>query len=330
MRVTPFVALLAVVAGACHRAPEEPVGVASTEAGSTQTRPAPVSGDAASASASTQEDAGRADLRDFCAGAFSADHERLRSTCSPADLNVSESVARAAGRLCANDLGTALARARATFDPEAAHRCVEKLRANPLTASSEADSVFAHAPCDHVVQGGQAEGDPCHYSIECKDGLACVGYARGIDGTCKKPPRAGEACTAQQFATILNGSAAALHHPACVRGAWCDGSTCRPRQTAGRTCTTNDGCADGLVCASGKCAAPARVGGPCAKTADCAFGLWCDQTGSNAGTGHCAEKASEGQPCVDPDACNGRCDVPDTKDAGPQKRGTCVAVCGSG
>jgi hypothetical protein len=330
MRGAAFAAVVAVLAAAaCHRAPEEPVGVGPIEGGSTETHAAPVPGDAAGASSSS-EDAGRADLRDFCADAFSADHERLQSTCSPDDLNVSESVARAASRLCTNDVGTALARARATFNPEAAHRCVEMLRATPLNASTEGDSLFAHAPCDHVIVGGQAEGDACRYSIECKDGLACVGYAPGIDGSCKKPPRAGEACSAQHFATVLNGPAAALHHPACARGAWCDGSTCRTRQSAARACTTTDGCAEGLVCARGKCAAPARVGGPCAKTADCAFRLWCDQTGSDAGVGRCAEKVGEGKPCVDPDACNGRCDVPTTKDAGPDKRGTCVSVCGSG
>jgi hypothetical protein len=330
MRRAPAAALLAVVAAACHRAPEEPVSVGSSEAGSAEARPAPVASDAAGASSSAHEDAGRADLRDFCAGAFSADHERLRGTCSASDLNVSESVARAAGRLCANDLGTALARARATFDAAAAHQCVEMLRATPLTASSEGDSLFAHAPCDHVVVGGQAQGDACRYSIECKDGLACVGYAPGVDGTCKKPPHAGEACSAQQFATILNGPAAALHHPACTRGAWCEGATCRPRQSTGRACTTSDGCAEGLICARGKCAAPARVGGPCAKTADCSYKLWCDQTGSDGGAGRCAEKVGQGQPCVDPDACNGRCDLPTTKDAAADKRGTCVSVCGSG
>jgi hypothetical protein len=323
MRSAPSAALLAVAAVACHRVPDEPVGVGAIEAGSVATTPA----HGPSAAASAREDAGRADLREFCTDAFSADHERLRSTCSSADLGVSESVARAAGRLCAGDLATALSRARASFSPEAAHQCVEILRASPLTAASEGDSLFAHTPCDRVVVGEQAEGSPCRYSLECKDGLACVGYAPGSDGTCKKPPRVGESCSAQQFATILNGPAAALHHPACAHGAWCEGSTCRTKQPAGRTCSTNDGCSDGLVCAGGKCAAPARVGTPCTKTTDCAFRLWCDRTGAD-GAGRCTEKLGEGKACADPDSCSGRCDMP--ADAGPDKRGTCVSVCGSG
>jgi hypothetical protein len=328
MRSAPSVALLAVLAGACHRAPEEQVGVGAIEGGGPVSAPAHGPSDAGGASVSAREDAGRADVRDFCTDAFSADHERLRSTCSPADLNVSESVARAAGRLCTGDLTTALSRARASFSAEAAHQCVEMLREKPLTAVSAADSLFSHTPCDRVVAGGQAEGSPCRYSIECKDGLACVGYAPGSDGTCKRPPRVGESCSAQQFATILNGPAAALHHPACAHGAWCDGSTCRAKQPSGGACTTNDGCTDGSICAGAKCAAPGRVGGPCAKSADCLFRLWCDKTGAE-GTGRCAEKLKEGQSCADPSACMGVCDIP-PGDAGPDKHGACVSVCGSG
>jgi hypothetical protein len=328
MRWAPPAVLLAVVAAACHRAPEEPVSVGATDAGSAVSTPSHAPSDAGGAATSAREDAGRADVRDFCTDAFQADHERLRSTCSPADLGVSESVARAAGRLCTNDLTAALSRARASFSGEAAHHCVEMLRASPLNAASEGDSLFAHAPCDRVVVGGQAEGSPCRYSIECKDGLACVGWAPGSDGSCKKPPRVGEACSAQQFATVLNGPAAALHHPACAHGAWCDGSTCRAKQPSGRACTSNDGCADGFVCAGGKCAAPAAVGALCTKTADCAFRLWCDRTGAE-GAGRCAEKLSEGKACADPDSCSGRCEM-SAADASAEKRGTCVSVCGSG
>ena len=71
--------------------------------------------------------------------------------------------------------------------PASASRCSSRSssrrRARPTRCSQ-------HFPCDRVLLGLQAEGQPCRFSIECKDGLACVGYEIGVDGTCKKPPAA--------------------------------------------------------------------------------------------------------------------------------------------
>jgi hypothetical protein len=175
----------------------------------------------------------------------------------------------------------------------------------------------------------QNEGQPCRFSVECKDGLACEGYAVGVDGTCKKPPRAGEACTPQPFGTILNEAASALHHPVCAQGDWCAGKTCQPRASAGQKCASNAACAPGLACLSGKCAPRAGAGGTCEGRADCAFGLWCD-TAVDGGRGRCAVKRADGQPCGSEDACKGRCDRPKGVDGGTGERGKCVSVCGSG
>jgi hypothetical protein len=325
MRRVALAPALLLAVFACHRAPEELV-VARDAAASTS--PAlPQTGDAAPAASAPAESGTRAELRDFCADAFGADREHLRNVCSAADLSVSQAVVRAAGNLCTADLTSALSRGRATFDAEAGHRCVEMLRAKPMTRTSEVDTFFSHSPCDRVVVGTQASGGPCRFSVECQDGLACVGYRPGIDGSCKKPPRAGDSCSVQAYATILNAPAAALHHPGCAPGAWCDATTCRERAPAGKACSTSDACAEGLVCSRGRCSAPGRARGACDKNEDCAFGLWCDRT---LGGGQCAEKRAEGQSCSTPEACKGRCDVPAGRDGGSTSSGSCVAVCGSG
>src|SRR5262249_48353852 len=159
---------------------------------------------------------------------------RLRDKCNATDFKLTQSMGHSAANLCFSDLRSGLARSRADFDEVAARKCVEMLQQKQLAQTSETDSLFMHYPCDKVVLGMQPEGQPCRFSIECKDGLACVGYRVGGDGTCKKPPKAGEACTLQPFGTIITEASAALHHPACVAAAYCDGTTCQSRTAAGQ------------------------------------------------------------------------------------------------
>jgi hypothetical protein len=201
------------------------------------------------------------------------------------------------------------------------------LRQKQLTQSSDTDSLFLHFPCDRVILGTQPEGQPCRFSIECKDGLACVGYAIGRDGACSKPPKPGEACTPQPFGTVLTDAAAALHHPACAPGAYCDGRTCQARAGAGKACGKSEVCAPGLSCVGGKCGPRGAVGAVCAVSSDCAFGLWCDRA---TGGGKCAAKQADGQACTAQDACKGRCDLPKGADGKVSGPGKCAAVCGSG
>jgi hypothetical protein len=335
----PAVLALALVAAGtgCRHAPDEPV--TEHDSGSTESpasRLAPEAGAADSAAASPRAlrsaaDGGPPEVSAFCEDAFGADAERLRAKCSTADLGVSEAVAHAAANLCSGDVASALARGRATFDATAARRCVDMLHAQPMTQSREDDTFFLHAPCDRVLVGTQAEGGPCRFSVECGDGLACVGYRSGTDGVCKKPPRAGETCSIQAYATILNGPAAALHHAPCAHGAWCDGAVCQPRAGTGKSCKFDEACAEGLACARGRCAPRASRGRACAASADCMFGLWCDRTDDAGVAGKCADKRAEGQACTAPDACKGRCDFPGPDaGGGGGASGVCASVCGSG
>jgi hypothetical protein len=320
-----FVAAVLLVVACTHK-PEE---IARPDAGLPTTPPKLViAGHSGDAAPPPEGDAGQTPTKRFCEGAYSADVDRMRDKCALADLTLSQSLAHAAANLCDHDLRVATERSRASFDPDAAGKCTEMLRDKALTQTSENDTLFGHFPCDRVLVGAQDEGKPCLFSVECKEGLACVGYAIGSEGTCKKPPKVKEACTLQPFGTIINEAAAAPHHPACAKGAYCDGKSCLPRVAAGKGCSASTSCADGLSCVQGKCGPRAAEGAPCGSATDCAFGLWCSP--ADAGAGRCASKRADGQPCSSEDACKGRCDIPKGTDGRPQAVGKCVAICGSG
>lgn len=333
-RDVAIAAMALAACSACKGAPEE--RIVSHDAAPSVSSSAP----AVDASVAAEPpDAGASPVaRAFCEGAYMADIERLRDKCAPADFTVSNNFARAAANLCTTDIGVASAGDRVSFDDGAAKKCVEMLRATPLSMSSPVDSIFAHAPCDRVLAGKQGEGDKCLFSVECKDGLACVGYRIGQGGVCKKPPAAKEACTPQRFGTILNEQAGELRHPACAKGAWCDGKTCQRRIPAGQACTAGDSCAEGLACIGGrkpersegatagetlgKCGRRAVAGGSCGRAGDCVYGLWCNQN-------RCAAKKGSGETCASMDECKGSCDLP-RNEADASAPGKCVPVCGSG
>jgi hypothetical protein len=338
--VLAAIAAATVLVAACDRSPAEPVPPVEAAAPSSTSVAAPVDAAAPGASASSPapeavEDAGGADAaataqRTFCSAAFSADLERMRAKCNANDLALMQAMSKAASNLCSTDLGVGLARGRAGIDAEAGRRCVEMLQKKELEQTSDDDSLFLHFPCDRVVLGLQAEGQPCRFSIECKDGLACVGYAIGGDGTCKKPPKVKEACTLQPFGTVLTTAAATLHHPACVAGAYCDGAVCQPRITQGKACNKSEWCAGGLSCVQGKCGPRGAAGAACAASSDCAFGMWCERAFARDATGKCAAKRGDGETCPVNDACKGRCDMPRGPDGKPTPPGKCLTMCGSG
>jgi hypothetical protein len=310
MRLSRPIALVALVVVACHKAPEEPP---SGDAGGVR----PSGHDSSVTTAAEAPDGGRSAIRDFCTGAFSADSERQRGTCTAEDAGRLESLARIAANLCTRDLTAALASGKASFDEQAAERCVEMLREKALPLTTENETFFDHFPCDRVLLGTQAEGTPCRFSVECKDGLACVGHP----GSCAPPPKAGEVCSLQSVGSTLDEQGAEMHHPACAKGSFCDGRTCQARPGAGKACSRSDACQAGSACVIGKCGARHAAGGSCDKSTDCQFGLWCGQ--GAAGKTECRTKLNEGADCSDKekDSCKGRCAV---------DRGKCVSVCNSG
>lgn len=321
-----------VLAAACRSAPDEQVKSLDAGSAAVIATTAATSVDAAPALPAwpPPPDGGRADLRSFCTDVYAADNARLAQKCTPKDLQVSQGMARAAANLCSDDTHSAVRHGRATFDADAAKHCVQMLQDTPLARASDTDTLFAHYPCDSVLLGQQAEGQACLFSVECKEGLACEGYAVGVEGVCKKPPKAGEACIIQRFGNILNVQAVEPHHPACVAGAWCDGSKCQPRAAAGKPCGGTGSCASGLSCVMGKCGKPLADGAACAATSDCTFGSICEP-GGEAGAKVCAPHHGAGSQCTSAEQCKGRCDMTDAIDAGGGVHiGHCSDVCGSG
>jgi hypothetical protein len=322
-----------VLTAACHGPPDEKLKP--LDAGSPATPATAIASlDAATKPAlpvwPPPPDGGRADLRAFCSDVYSADNARMMQKCAPKDLQVTQGMERAAANLCIDDTHSAVLHGRATFDADAAKHCVQMLQDTPLSRTSDSDTLFAHYPCDSVLLGQQAEGQPCLFSVECKQGLACEGYAIGVDGVCKKPPKVGEACIIQRFGNILNVQAVEPHHPACAAGAWCDGNRCEPRIAAGRPCKDSGSCAGGLSCVTGKCGKRAADGAACAATSDCTFGSFCDH-GAEAGGGACTPRRTSGAECTAQEQCKGRCDMKDAVDAGGGVFiGHCGDVCGSG
>jgi len=320
-----FVVLPLALVGACRHSPEEQV--TSHDAGAIF---APNTAPSASlVSDAGAADGGRAELKAFCGDIYAADSSRLAQKCLAKDVAIAQGMARAASNLCTDDVNAAVARGRTSFDADAAKHCIEMLQSTDMPRGSNTDTIFAHYPCDRVLVGNQGAGDPCRFSVECKDGLACVGYQIGVDGTCKKPPMAGQACTVQRFGTIINVPAAEMHHPACAPTASCDGKTCLPRIAAGQHCVGDTSCAVGFSCVMAKCQKPSPTGGPCYLSADCTFGSFCNKS-PDAPSGKCEPKRPGGAECPVADACKGRCDTPPGVDAGSAAPGKCIDMCGSG
>jgi hypothetical protein len=313
--------------GACRHPPEEQV--TSHDAGAPSASAVSPLPSFAVLPEAGPPDGGRADVRNFCGDIYAADNARLAQKCLSKDVGIAQGMSRAASNLCTDDVNAAVARGRTSFDPDAAKHCIEMLQGAELPRASNADTIFSHYPCDRVLVGNQGVGEPCRFSVECKEGLACVGYAMGVDGTCKKAPKVGELCTVQRFGTILNVQAGELHHPACAPNASCDGTTCKARIAAGQPCVGDTSCVAGLSCVMAKCQKPSGNGGPCYLSADCAFGSWCNKSPSSP-SGTCEAKRAGGADCPVPDACRGRCDMPGGADAGAGVVGKCVDVCGSG
>jgi hypothetical protein len=193
------------------------------------------------------------------------------------------------------------------------------LREKALPRTTDTETFFGHFPCDRVLLGTEAEGQSCHFSVECRDGLACVGQP----GTCARPPRVGEVCSLQFIGSTLDEDGAEMHHPACAKGSFCDGHSCKPQLGVGQACSGSETCGAGLACVMGKCGNRRPAGGACAKNTDCLFGLWCGGGGVDGGAvkTECKTKLDEGAECASQDSCKGRCAV---------DRGKCVSVCNSG
>ena len=168
--------------------------------------------------------------------------------------------------------------------------------------------------CEGIVKGALHEKAQCRSSLECADGLRCLGLSTIDLGVCGPPKPAGQACNlaVDMLAVFTRQDDLDRAHPECQ--GYCSGRRCQTPPPEGGACKSDVQCGR-LRCEAGKCsAAPVpREGEAC--SVDCAYGLRCVG-------GKCAAPRAEGAACGSDAECRGKCRAGDGG-AG----GTCAKTC---
>lgn len=273
----------------------------------------------------------------FCDGTYGVLKAGFEGCCPSGDTTTNDyifidTIFGIVLQTCEDELSSAIARGRVRFDTTAAQACEASFQQTvgqgecwpQIDTNAPGKPIFAANACAGVVTGLQGAGAPCAVDFECADGLTCVGWAQGADGTCTKPGAPGAACErAADAGAGLYVNWGLGTHPSCASGAYCPDSKCIAQGGSGATCTTDDACTSGLTCHQGKCGTtgPAATGGACQSKSDCQEGLYCDPSGNT-----CQPREPAGGACTsNSDVCKGYCAVPDGG-----SNGVCTAVCGSG
>lgn len=118
-------------------------------------------------------------------------------------------------------------------------------------------------------------GDKCTENLQCGKG-----QCHPVEKVCKEP-KDGYLC---------------LRHSECSTSKYCYGS-CKPKKTAGQTCTNNFECVEGSTCFFGVCRTRAITGGQCLSINDCEEGTYCDGS-------VCVTRKSLGATCADDVECD--------------------------
>jgi len=273
----------------------------------------------------------------FCDATYGARKTAFEGCCPSGDTTTNDyifvdAVLGIILQACESYLSNAIEHGRVRFDANAAQACEASFRQTisqgvcwpQIDTNQPGGPTFGASACTGVVTGLQGAGAPCAVDFECVDGLTCVGWAQGADGTCTMPGGPGAACErAADAGAGLYVDWGFGMHPSCASGAYCSGPKCVAQGGSGATCTTDDACTSGLTCHVGKCGTtgPAATGGACQGKSDCQEGLWCDTSGNT-----CQPRSVAGGACTsNSDVCKGFCAVPDGGTSG-----VCTSVCGSG
>lgn len=198
---------------------------------------------------------------------------------------------------CARVLSAALRSGSVQLEAAAVDRCAAAQERTLSGCSWVGPFSPPAAPeCEGLLTGHRKRGEVCRSSLECGEGLHCLGVGPLNAGKCGPPFPDGHAClTAVDSLATYAREDADLHHPECSgfcghrkcmpvaapgaacriarecsRGQHCDGVKCVAGEVAaaGESCT-GGACARGLSCLEGKCAAPKADGAPCKVDAEC-------------------------------------------------------------
>jgi hypothetical protein len=276
-----------------------------------------------------------------CDVTFGAIVRSFESCCSAADKKAAQYAAETTGKprasalgSCEQDLAQSDASQRIHIDAVSLAECSVEVAAYldaapqcwELKNRSErgVPPALTAASCKAAVVGLEAETKPCRRDYECSDGLTCVGWSIGSDGTCQHPPARGEACGAligdAGDGSRADASASAAlpsgypfgDHPACAANGSCDEGRCHAPADA-----------------DSDAGAFAREGDTCTADAECLDTLYCARTHADGGgPRYCMPRGLAGARCdlagVDVDEmCEGICRVSSAHVA------TCVSFCGS-
>jgi hypothetical protein len=186
------------------------------------------------------------------------------------------------------------------------------------TAQALCERLNTCAPFFVQEQYGSADTCVARVALSCGTDQSTAGITRTPDDLVACAKAAGMVSCADALAgnfpaecdvkpgTVINGAACGSNLQ--CQSTYCNKTdacgVCGPRESAGGTCASNDGCKKGLVCANMACVAPAGPGQACnLPTQPCRSDLYCS---SAKAPGTCMAKLGPGAACVDNpgDACD--------------------------
>jgi hypothetical protein len=203
---------------------------------------------------------------------------------------------------CVRMLSAALRAKAVTLDKTAVKNC-ENALSDSLAACDWVGPwpVVLPAACEGLVAGTRPVGARCRSSLECRDGLRCLGVGPTDVGTCGPPRAIGASCgtAVDPLAAFTLDTEIDRTHPEC--GGYCDRRHCVGALATGASCVSSASCGSRGRCAGGHCVASeaGAAGAPCTD-GGCGRGLRCVR-------GRCVAPLASGQKCTQPFECRGGC-----------------------